>query len=50
MLVVEQYGSNNDIRVMINSEIGQEFEGSSFDLYLRQKVRKDVLLENYFII
>ena len=32
MLVVEQYGSNNDIRVMINSEIGQEFEGSSFDL------------------
>ena len=32
MLVVEQYGSNNDSRVMINSEMGQEFEGSSFDL------------------
>ena len=31
-LVVEQYGSNNDSRVMINSEMGQEFEGSSFDL------------------
>ena len=32
MVDVGQYGSDNDSGVLINSEVGQKFEGRSFDL------------------
>ena len=38
MVDVGQYGSNNDSGVLINSEVGQKFEGRSFDLSEAEKL------------